>query len=103
MWISKQEYDDLIRKAEKYDEIMNAMRWVGSIKFDGYTVVSDIKMDELMRVAEDTALEEEIKDLKEERDTWINLYRQKDADAEFWKSLYVDFRKLYEESCTVKK
>lgn len=56
MWISKQTYDDLIRKAEKYDEIMNAMRWVGSIKFDGYTVVSDMKMDELMRVAEYTAL-----------------------------------------------
>ena len=103
MWISKQKYDDLIRKAEKYDEIMNAMRWVGSIKFDGYTVVSDMKMDELMRVAEYTALEEEIKDLKEERDTLVNLYRQKDVDAEFWKSLYVDFRKLYEESCIAKK
>ena len=103
MWISKQEYDALKEKSAQYDGLMKAMSCSGSSKFAGYHVMTDAEFERVTRMAEHTVLEEKIKDLKAECDSWINLYRQKDADAEFWKSLYVDFRKLYEESCTVKK
>ena len=103
MWISKQEYDVLKEKSTQYDGLMKAMSCSGSAKFAGYYVMTDAELNRIVRMEERTALEEEIKDLKAECDSWINLYKQKDADAEFWKSLYVDFRKLYEESCAVKK
>ena len=103
MWISKQEYDVLKEKSAQYDGLMKAMNCSGSAKFAGYHVMTDEELNRRVRMEERTALEEEIKDLKAECNSWINMYRQKDADAEFWKILYVDFRKLYEESCTVNK
>ena len=103
MWISKQEYDVLKEKSAQYDGLMKAMNCSGSAKFAGYYVMTDAELNRIVRMEERTALEEEIKDLKAECNTWSNMYKQKEVDAEFYKTLYIDIRKLYEELCAVKK